>query len=159
MFLVDEWLPAIFSWVGKPEDLKHVLAGFWSRRITEEHRMVYRIEGDALLIAQLRLHAFPPTRLLGTTILNCLRRLAEILPLFCRQAPVCSGHPCHRSHACGTINFARCELQMLLQMRKGGTPSLAGRMRGWGLKDEILVQRDKFQRIVIGIAAEQSAAT
>ncbi|WP_305854697.1 type II toxin-antitoxin system YoeB family toxin [Candidatus Nitrotoga sp. BS] len=30
--------------------------GFWSRRITDEHRMVYRIEGDALMIAQLRFH-------------------------------------------------------------------------------------------------------
>ena len=45
-----------FVGVGKPEALKHALAGFWSRRITEEHRMVYRIDDDALLIAQLRLH-------------------------------------------------------------------------------------------------------
>ena len=45
-----------FSGVGKPEALKHALAGFWSRRITDEHRMVYRVEGDALLIAQLRYH-------------------------------------------------------------------------------------------------------
>lgn len=43
-----------FSGVGKPEPLKHALEGFWSRRITDEHRMVYRAEGDALLIAQLR---------------------------------------------------------------------------------------------------------
>lgn len=45
-----------FSGVGKPEALKHALSGFWSRRITDEHRLVYRIEGDALLIAQLRFH-------------------------------------------------------------------------------------------------------
>lgn len=45
-----------FSGIGKPEPLKHALAGFWSRRITDEHRMVYRIAGDALLIAQLRYH-------------------------------------------------------------------------------------------------------
>lgn len=45
-----------FAGVGKPEPLKHALAGFWSRRITDEHRMVYRVEGDALLIAQLRYH-------------------------------------------------------------------------------------------------------
>ncbi len=38
-----------FSGLGKPESLKHALSGFWSRRITDEHRMVYRIEGDALL--------------------------------------------------------------------------------------------------------------
>ena len=36
--------------------LKHALAGYWSRRINDEHRMVYRVEGDALLIAQLRYH-------------------------------------------------------------------------------------------------------
>ncbi|MEQ1881837.1 MAG: Txe/YoeB family addiction module toxin [Burkholderiales bacterium] len=44
------------SGIGKPEPLKHALAGFWSRRITDEHRMVYRMEKDALLIAQLRFH-------------------------------------------------------------------------------------------------------
>ena len=40
----------------QPEPLKHALAGFWSRRITDEHRMVYKVEDDALLIAQLRYH-------------------------------------------------------------------------------------------------------
>jgi len=46
-----------FSGIGKPEPLKHALSGFWSRRITEEHRIVYKLEGeDALLIAQLRYH-------------------------------------------------------------------------------------------------------
>jgi toxin YoeB len=45
-----------FSGFGKPEPLKHALAGFWSRRITDEHRMVYKAEKDALLIAQLRYH-------------------------------------------------------------------------------------------------------
>lgn len=45
-----------FVGVGKPEGLKHALSGYWSRRITDEHRMVYRIEGGALLIAQLRFH-------------------------------------------------------------------------------------------------------
>ena len=42
--------------VGKPELLKLALSGFWSLRITEEHRMVYKIDGDALLLAQLRYH-------------------------------------------------------------------------------------------------------
>ncbi len=42
--------------LGKPEPFKYVLSGFWSRRINEEHRMVYRVEGDQLQIAQLRLH-------------------------------------------------------------------------------------------------------
>ena len=45
-----------FAGVGKPEALKYALSGFWSRRITDEHRMVYRVEGDDLLIAQLRFH-------------------------------------------------------------------------------------------------------
>ena len=45
-----------FVGVGKPEPLRHALAGFWSRRITEEHRLVYRVEGESLEIAQLRFH-------------------------------------------------------------------------------------------------------
>lgn len=45
-----------FSGVGKPEPLKHALAGFWSRRITDEHRMVYRVDSASLQIAQLRYH-------------------------------------------------------------------------------------------------------
>jgi toxin YoeB len=40
--------------VGKPKLLKLALSGFWSLRITEEHRMVYKIDGDALLLAQLQ---------------------------------------------------------------------------------------------------------
>jgi toxin YoeB len=54
--LIQEIQRAPFDGIGKPEALKHALAGFWSRRITDEHRVVYRIEGDALLIAQLRFH-------------------------------------------------------------------------------------------------------
>jgi toxin YoeB len=44
--------------VGKPEPLKHVPGGWWSRRITKEHWLVYRIEGDppVLTIAQCRYH-------------------------------------------------------------------------------------------------------
>jgi len=45
-----------FAGVGKPEPLKHALSGYWSRRITDEHRLVYRIDGDALWIAQVRYH-------------------------------------------------------------------------------------------------------
>jgi toxin YoeB len=54
--LIQEVKRDPFSGVGKPEPLKHALAGFWSRRITDEHRMVYRVEGDSLQIAQLRYH-------------------------------------------------------------------------------------------------------
>lgn len=54
--LVAEVMREPFAGVGKPEPLKHALSGYWSRRINDEHRMVYKIEGDALLIAQLRFH-------------------------------------------------------------------------------------------------------
>jgi toxin YoeB len=54
--LIKECMREPFSGTGKPEPLKHALAGFWSRRINDEHRMVYRVEGDALQIAQLRFH-------------------------------------------------------------------------------------------------------
>ena len=42
-----------FEGKGKPEPLKHNLSGFWSRRITEEHRLVYAVTDDSLLIAGL----------------------------------------------------------------------------------------------------------
>jgi toxin YoeB len=42
--------------IGKPEPLKHVVAGFWSRRINSEHRIVYKRSGNQILIAQLRYH-------------------------------------------------------------------------------------------------------
>jgi toxin YoeB len=45
-----------FSGIGKPEPLKHALAGYWSRRISDEHRIVYKIEGESLLLAQVRYH-------------------------------------------------------------------------------------------------------
>lgn len=54
--LIKETQRFPFEGVGKPEPLKHALSGYWSRRITEEHHVVYRVEEDALLIAQLRYH-------------------------------------------------------------------------------------------------------
>lgn len=45
-----------FEGKGKPEPLRHNLAGFWSRRITEEHRLVYAVKDDALQIAACRYH-------------------------------------------------------------------------------------------------------
>ena len=45
-----------FEGIGKPEPLKHALAGYWSRRINDEHHVVYKVENDSLLIAQLRYH-------------------------------------------------------------------------------------------------------
>jgi toxin YoeB len=54
--LINETRRDPFKGTGKPEPLKHALAGFWSRRINDEHRMVYKVEEGALLIAQLRYH-------------------------------------------------------------------------------------------------------
>lgn len=45
-----------FTGTGKPEPLKHVLDGFWSRRITREHRLVYKITDNVLSIIQCRYH-------------------------------------------------------------------------------------------------------
>lgn len=45
-----------FSGMGKPEPLKHEWQGYWSRRISEEHRLVYRVEAGTLYIAQARYH-------------------------------------------------------------------------------------------------------
>ena len=45
-----------FEGIGKPEQLKHALSGYWSRRINDEHRIVYKVQDNAILIAQLRYH-------------------------------------------------------------------------------------------------------
>ena len=45
-----------FEGIGKPEPLKHALSGFWSRRINDEHRLVYSVEGNVRRIAQARYH-------------------------------------------------------------------------------------------------------
>ena len=45
-----------FEGIGKPEPLKHALSGFWSRRINDEHRIVYKVTKGNILIAQLRYH-------------------------------------------------------------------------------------------------------
>jgi toxin YoeB len=42
--------------IGRPESLKHGLHGYWSRRITAEHRLVYKVVDDSVRIAQCRLH-------------------------------------------------------------------------------------------------------
>ena len=54
--LIKECQRTAIEGVGKPEPLKHGMSGYWSRRITKEHRMVYKMEDDALLVAQLRYH-------------------------------------------------------------------------------------------------------
>ena len=54
--LIAEVSRSPFDGIGKPEPLKYGLAGAWSRRITEEHRLVYRVVGDDLQILQARYH-------------------------------------------------------------------------------------------------------
>ena len=45
-----------FDGLGKPEPLRHLGPGVWSRRITQEHRLVYRVKDDRILFAQARYH-------------------------------------------------------------------------------------------------------
>jgi len=54
--LVQAIIENPFEGIGKPEALKHDYAGWWSRRINEEHRLVYKFEKDKITIAQLRFH-------------------------------------------------------------------------------------------------------
>ena len=54
--LIDATLKSPFEGIGKPEPLKFELAGAWSRRIDQEHRLVYRVENDDLRILSCRYH-------------------------------------------------------------------------------------------------------
>ncbi len=45
-----------YSGIGKPEALKHNLSGYWSRRINQEHRIVYRVETNIIIVYALRFH-------------------------------------------------------------------------------------------------------
>ncbi|WP_026550191.1 Txe/YoeB family addiction module toxin [Arthrobacter sp. Br18] len=54
--LINECLRTPFEGIGKPEALKHQLAGYWSRRITEEHRLVYAVEDEQIVIIAARHH-------------------------------------------------------------------------------------------------------
>ena len=54
--LIKEVQRSPFEGIGKPEPLKHALSGYWSRRINDEHRFVYKVSNDSVLIAQLRYH-------------------------------------------------------------------------------------------------------
>lgn len=54
--LIQDAVRSPFEGIGKPEPLKHALSGYWSRRIDQEHRLVYKVTQQGLLIAQLRYH-------------------------------------------------------------------------------------------------------
>ena len=54
--LIKEIERSPYQGIGKPEPLRHGLSGYWSRRIDDEHRIVYKIENKTLFLAQLRYH-------------------------------------------------------------------------------------------------------
>ncbi|TDG35687.1 Txe/YoeB family addiction module toxin [Pedobacter changchengzhani] len=54
--LIQSILETPFTGIGKPEQLKHNRAGYWSRRITDEHRLVYKVEHNKIIIIQLKFH-------------------------------------------------------------------------------------------------------
>jgi toxin YoeB len=54
--LLEDCLRDPFDGIGKPEQLRHALAGAWSRRITEEHRLVYLVDAEDLVVLQARYH-------------------------------------------------------------------------------------------------------
>ena len=54
--LIDDIRGDPFEGIGKPEQLRHALAGAWSRRIDDEHRLVYLVDGDDVVILQARYH-------------------------------------------------------------------------------------------------------
>lgn len=54
--LIKEIQRSPFEGIGKLEPLKHALSGFWSRRINDEHRIVYKVTDNTIMMAQLRYH-------------------------------------------------------------------------------------------------------
>ena len=54
--LIKETAEHPFEGIGKPEPLRHELAGYWSRRITDEHRLVYKVTDEAIIIGSCRYH-------------------------------------------------------------------------------------------------------
>jgi len=54
--LIDDIERDPFQGIGKPEPLKHQLAGFWSRRITDEHRLIYRVREQSIEIISCKYH-------------------------------------------------------------------------------------------------------
>lgn len=54
--LLKEIARTPFSGTGKPEPLKYALSGYWSRRVTRQDRIIYKVEGDAVLVVQIRYH-------------------------------------------------------------------------------------------------------
>lgn len=54
--IIDELIEHPFMGTGKPEPLKHEFSGWWSRRISQEHRLIYKVDENTILIYQCRYH-------------------------------------------------------------------------------------------------------
>lgn len=54
--LIQDIIRSPFEGIGKPEPLKHGLVGYWCQRINDEHRLVYKVEGNVAYFAQCRYH-------------------------------------------------------------------------------------------------------
>ncbi|MDO9423437.1 MAG: Txe/YoeB family addiction module toxin [Methylobacter sp.] len=54
--LIKETLRNPYAGLGKPEALRHELQGYWSRRINDEHRLVYKVEADRLIVISCKYH-------------------------------------------------------------------------------------------------------
>jgi len=54
--LIKDIIRSPFTGIGKPEPLKHELKGYWSRRIDGEHRLIYKVEDNEIIIIQCRYH-------------------------------------------------------------------------------------------------------
>ncbi|MCF7863823.1 MAG: Txe/YoeB family addiction module toxin [Kiritimatiellales bacterium] len=54
--IIKDIVRSPYEGIGKPEPLKHALSGYWSRRISDEHRIVYKATDGTILIAQLKYH-------------------------------------------------------------------------------------------------------
>ena len=54
--LIKETVRNPFGGIGKPEPLKHKMKGYWSRRINEEHRLIYKVTDEAIIIISCKYH-------------------------------------------------------------------------------------------------------
>jgi toxin YoeB len=54
--IIKDIMRSPYEGIGKPESLKHALSGYWSRRINDEHRIVYKVVDGHIMIVQLRFH-------------------------------------------------------------------------------------------------------
>jgi toxin YoeB len=59
--LIKDIARSPFTGLGKPEPLKHELSGYWSRRITDEHRLVYKVDNDTITILSCKFHYTAPS--------------------------------------------------------------------------------------------------